>query len=421
MNDDDVAEGASSPPHRAETEVVQGGGVTSPPLHHKESPAFAADRGAFWRHLRSLGPVVKIEAGSPVLHGYYFTRRDDVRAALLDPETFMSPPKTFKITSFGLPLPQVPLSCGTRSEHARFGRVLHPLFSPKRLDPFAPVLRARAATLIGTVAATGQCDATDVADAYACQALLTVCGLPADDPEAAVLIRAAVIGDPDGSAELKLFNWLDYGLGAGMRSPQRPPGILWPLVEGSTRDKDFPLNRVEVAAVVLLLFSVAGIEMVAAAISFALLRLARDPHMQAQLREDQAQIPAFVEEILRLETPGPAIPRVTTREVSVGGVTIPARSVVWLALESAGRESGGDEIATAGDGKVLRQRHWAFGSGIHRCLGMHLARIEMVEFLNEWLSRIPQVELEPGCTPAIRHLPTSVTHLGNLMLRWQAP
>jgi len=394
--------------------------VISPPLHHKESPLFAADRGAFWRHLRGLGPVVKIEAGNPMLHGYYLTRRADVRAALLDPETFMSPPKTFKLTSSGVPLPQVPLSCGTRTDHARYGRVLHPLFSPKGLAPFAPALHAQAATLVDTVAATGQCDATNLADAYACQALLTVCGLPTDDERAAGLIRAAVIGDSGAVAELELFNWLDSGLGAGMRNPRRPPGILWPLLEGRASDKNFPLSRVEVAAVILLLFSVAGIEMVAAAICFSLLCLARDPQLQAQLRDDPAEIPAFVEEMLRLEAPGPAIPRVTTREVNIGGVTIPARSAVWLALEAAGRENGGDEIATASDGKILRQRHWAFGSGIHRCLGMHLARLEMAEFVTEWLSRVPQFELEPGFAPAIRHLPTSVTHLGSLMLRWEA-
>ena len=64
------------------------------------------------------------------------------------------------------------------TEHARFGRVLHPLFSPRALAPFAPALHDRAATLLDTVAAEGQCDATKVADTYACQALLTVCGLP---------------------------------------------------------------------------------------------------------------------------------------------------------------------------------------------------------------------------------------------------
>jgi len=70
------------------------------------------------------------------------------------------------------------------------------------------------------------------------------------------------------------------------------------------------------------------------------------------------------------------------------------------------------------NGDIQRQRHWAFGGGMHRCLGLHLARLEMAAFVTEWLSRIPNFELEPGFPPAILHKPTSVTHLGSLMLRW---
>jgi cytochrome P450 len=207
--------------------------VTSPPLHHKESPFFAADRGAYWRHLHELGPVVEINTGDPTLHGYYLTRRDDVRAALLDPYTFMSPPKTFAITLFGAPLPQVPLSCGTPTDHARFSRVLHPLFSPRALAPFAPALHERAGMLLDKVAAEGHCDATKVADTFACQALLTVCGLPPDSRRAALLTRAAVIGDMTGAAQTELVKWLNTSLDAGMANPERPPGILWPLLEQS--------------------------------------------------------------------------------------------------------------------------------------------------------------------------------------------
>lgn len=392
--------------------------MTSPPLHHKESPLFRADRATYWRHLRELGPVVRIGTGKPSLRGYYLTRRDDVRAALLDPETFVSPPKTFKLAWGGVPLPQVPLSCATPEEHARFARVLHPMFSPKALAPYAPVLRAEATSLITRVADDGQCDATIVADDYACQAMCTVCGMPGKRPSG--LIHAAVIGDSTGAAELQLVKWLNSQLGAAIGNPQRPPGILWPLVEGLGANNGFPLSRFEVTAVILLLFSVAGIEMVAAAICFALLRLALDPRMQARLREDPTQIPAFVEEILRLEAPGPAIPRITTRDVNIGGVTIPAESSVWLALEAAGRENGGDEISMTGDGKIRRQRHWAFGSGMHRCLGLYLARLEIVAFLSDWLSRIPQFELQAGSAPAIVHKPVGVTHLDSLMLRWEA-
>jgi cytochrome P450 len=405
-----------------EAEIEQtsqrGDGVSSPLLHHKESPFFAADRAAYWRHLRELGPVVKIENGDPLLHGYYLTRRDDVRAALLDPQTFASPPKTFAIQLFGAPLPQVPLSCRTREEHARFGSVLHPLFSPRALAPFAPELRARAAKLVDKVADRRQCDAVTVADTYASQALFMVCGLPPDDTRAAAMASAAVIGDTTGNAQIELFKWLNISFDAGLRDPERPPGILWPLLERLAADKNFPLTRVEVASVLLLLFSVAGIEMVASAIGFALLHLARDPQLRAQLREHPAQIPAFAEEIFRLEPPGPAIPRITTRKVEIGGVTIPAHSSVWLALEAAGRTSGGEEISRGPDGEVRRQRHWAFGAGMHRCLGMHLARLEMDAFVTEWLNRIPNFELKPGFTPTVVQKPTSVTHLRRIKLRW---
>jgi cytochrome P450 len=401
-----------------DSDVPGAGSVTSPPLHHKESPFFAADRSAYWRHLRELGPVVKIDSGDPTLHGYYLTRRDDVRAALLDPQTFASPPKTFAIYLFGAPLRQVPLACTTAADHSRFGRVLHPLFSPRALAPFDADLRARAAKLIDTVAARRQCDAVSVADTYASQALFLVCGLPPEDRRAAEMAQAAVIGDTTGAAQLELIKWLNNSFDAGLTDPDRPPGILWPLMERLAGEKDFPLTRVEVASVILLLFSVAGIEMVASAITFALLHLARDPQLRAQLREDPAQIPVFAEEIFRLEPPGPGIPRVTTRKVEVGGVEIPAFSPVWLALEAAGRTSGGEEISRGPDGALRRQRHWAFGGGMHRCLGMHLARLEMDAFVTEWLNRIPDFELKPGFTPAIVHKPTSVTHLRRLKLRW---
>ena len=118
-----------------DSDVPGAGSVTSPPLHHKESPFFAADRAAYWRHLRELGPVVKIDTGDPTLHGYYLTRRDDVRAALLDPQTFTSPPKTFAINLFGAPLPQVPLSCGTRSGSCPFRPRLTSALQPQSVGP----------------------------------------------------------------------------------------------------------------------------------------------------------------------------------------------------------------------------------------------------------------------------------------------
>ena len=84
---------------------------------HRESPLFAADRGAYWESLRSLGPVVKV-AGANV---YYLTRRDDILQAARDPYTFSSSwPALPVVNASGDPLPRVPYrarrasTCGTR-------------------------------------------------------------------------------------------------------------------------------------------------------------------------------------------------------------------------------------------------------------------------------------------------------------------
>ncbi|OOK76831.1 cytochrome P450 family protein [Mycobacterium kansasii] len=67
------------------------------------------------------------------------------------------------------------------------------------------------------------------------------------------------------------------------------------------------------------------------------------------------------------------------------------------------------------DGKV--HRHWGFGGGPHRCLGSHLARLELTLVVGEWLKRIPDFGLAPGYTPEIQ-FPSKSFALKTLPLRW---
>src|ERR1700745_102759 len=81
------------------------------------------------------------------------------------------------------------------------------------------------------------------------------------------------------------------------------------------------------------------------------------------------------------------MPRMTTAEVTVAGVTTPAGSTCWLELGPANRDS-----ARYPDADVIHQRrsnHFAFGRGPHRCLGSHLARLELRLIIEEWNRRIP--------------------------------
>ncbi len=120
------------------------------------------------------------------------------------------------------------------------------------------------------------------------------------------------------------------------------------------------------------------------------------------LREDPDQMSVFVEEIVRLEPPAPMLPRVTTAEVTIGDVTLPADTRVRLCVAAINRDDS-DEISTNDvvmDGKV--HRHWGFGGGPHRCLGSHLARMELTLVLDEWLKRIPEFSVAAGYEPHIR-------------------
>jgi cytochrome P450 len=62
-------------------------------------------------------------------------------------------------------------------------------------------------------------------------------------------------------------------------------------------------------------------------------------------------------------------------------------------------------------------RHWGFGGGPHRCIGSHLARIELTIVVDEWLKQIPDFELAAGYTPEIKFPSTSFA-LKTLPLRW---
>jgi cytochrome P450 len=148
-------------------------------------------------------------------------------------------------------------------------------------------------------------------------------------------------------------------------------------------------------------FVLAGLDTVTSAIGSALLMLAQRPLLRGQLRENLDQLGVFIEEVVRLEPPAPVVPRVTTEATTISGVTLPAGSQVRLCLGAINRDgsdpTSGDDIVM--DGKI--HKHWGFGGGPHRCIGAHLARIELRLVLTEWLQQIPDFELAPGYRPEI--------------------
>jgi cytochrome P450 len=368
----------------------------------------AADRGAGWKAVRDAGPVVFMDGW------YYLTRRDDVLAALRNPELFSSK-KAFDV--LGSPLPLVPIAFDP-PEHTRFRRILQPFFSPSTLSETLPALQQQAVDIITEVAGKGGCDVmADIAIPYPSQVFLTLFGLPLADRERLIGWKDAVIALADRptldgvdlTPALELFTYLTEAINERRQNPQRD--ILSQVLTGEDA-----LDDAE-AIGLSYLFVLAGLDTVTSAMGSALLELARNPQLRAVLRDDPAQIKVFVEEIVRLEAPAPIVPRVTTDAVTVAGVTLPPESQVRLCLAAINRDDSdaisANEIVM--DGKV--HRHWGFGGGPHRCLGSHLARMELTLIVEEWLRQVPEFELAPGYVPEII-FPAQTFALATLPLRY---
>ncbi|ADT97831.1 cytochrome P450 [Mycolicibacterium gilvum] len=365
------------------------------------------DRGHGWATLRDLGPVLYGDGW------FYLTRREDVLAALRNPEVFSSRIAYDDMIS---PVPLVPLGFDP-PEHTRYRHILHPFFSPQTLAALLPSLQAQVADIVEEIARRDRCEVmAELATPYPSQVFLTLFGLPLQDRERLIAWKDAIIAfslttDPS-SVDLKpaveLYTYLSEAVAAQRDDPRE--GVLSHLLHG-----DDPLTDNE-AVGLSLVFVLAGLDTVTSAIGATMLELARRPELRGALREDPEGIAVFVEEMIRLEPAAPIVGRVTTRPVTVAGVTLPAGSEVRLCLGAINRdgtdEHSGDDLVL--DGKL--HKHWGFGGGPHRCLGSHLARMELKLVVSEWLSRIPDFDLEPGYVPEITW-PSATCTLTGLPLR----
>jgi len=352
----------------------------------------AADRGVGWKTVRDAGRVVFIGGW------YYLSHRDDVLAALRNPELFSSK-KAFDV--LGAPLPLVPISFDP-PEHTRFRKILQPFFSPHTLNEMLPSLQKQAIDIVDDIATKGECEVVaDLAIPYPSQVFLTLFGLPLEDRDRLIAWKDSVIAlaesptleGADLTPAMELLTYVSEAINERRANPG--PDILSQVLTGEDA-----LDDTEVMGLSFL-FVLAGLDTVTAAMSTALLELARNPELRAALREDPEQIDVFVEEIVRLEPPAPMLPRVTTAEVTIGDITLPADTQVRLCIAAINRDDS-DATSTNDvvmDGKV--HRHWGFGGGPHRCLGSHLARMELTLVLDEWLKRIPEFSVETGYEPHI--------------------
>ena len=143
----------------------------------------------------------------------------------------------------------------------------------------------------------------------------------------------------------------------------------------------------------------AGVETTYRSLGNLLYALLTHPDQLTEVASDPALIPQAVEEGLRWEPPIFNTGRVSTRDSQLGGVDIPAGSIVTLFIGAANRD---EKVFVDPDTFDVHRKpnpHLAFAVGAHACLGMHLARMENRISLEAILQRLPQLRLDPDAAP----------------------
>ena len=236
------------------------------------------------------------------------------------------------------------------------------------------------------------------------QVFLTLFGLPLADRDRLIGWKEALLGNgrfapgepPRDRAVRMGAQLLEYLVGhvTELRRGGGGPGLLGQLLAGTGERQ---LSDEEIYGLSFL-FVLAGLETVTSALSTAFAALASRPDLRRRLAADPGAIPAAVEELLRFDGPVVFVPRVATRDVEVAGQRIPAGCTVHIGLAAADRDPGEHPDPDVIDfGRA--ERSLAFGGGPHRCLGSHLARMEMRVALEEWHRQIPEYEIAPGHEP----------------------
>jgi cytochrome P450 len=142
-----------------------------------------------------------------------------------------------------------------------------------------------------------------------------------------------------------------------------------------------------------LLLILAGNDTTSSLIGSGIVLLAEHPDQRARLVAEPGRWPAAIEEMIRIEAPTQVLPRTTTTDVEVHGVTIPAGSRVMLVWGAANLDEREFPDPERFDETRRITRHLGFGHGVHFCLGASLARLEARVAFEEWHARFPTYEL----------------------------
>jgi cytochrome P450 len=342
------------------------------------------------------------------------SRFEDVDRALHDAELFSSAIDL----GLGNVRPMIPQQLDPPAQ-TRYRRLLDPMFSRKKMLELVPAIRSHAASLIDEFADKGECE-FDAAFAIPlpCTAFLSLFGLPLSDLPLFLELKDGIIRpqkfttDFAQAAEIRvktgqrMYAYFEDEIARRKGNPGDDllGSLLVAEIDGKKLEHDEILD-------ICFLMLIAGLDTVTATLGCNIAYLAANPDQRRRIVENPALIPAAVEELLRWETPVTAVPRRATRDVTIQGFEIQAGEIVTFLIAAANTDNAHFKDAQTVDFDRDRNIHMAFGAGRHRCLGSHLARMELQVAMEEWHKRIPDYAIKAGEAPTYSAGIREVTYL----------
>lgn len=371
-------------------------------VHDEEIQEHATE---IWAELRANCPVARSEA----FGGFWmFSKYADVFDAERAPHLFSSFPVT--VPPFGNPMPMIPIEMDP-PVHSKYRRVVGHQFAQGAVSALEGQVRGIVENLFANIAGRREVDLVkELSRPLPIQVLLTLyMDIPAADQ--AYLAEQFVLmltPDPNLPSDQVMAARQAAGMACaqylGQKIAERrasPVGTDLITFLGRAEVDGAPLSMEEILGFLLLLIP-AGFDTTASTLSRTFLHLAERPDLRKQLQADPTLIPSAVEEFLRITTAVTGQARTVTQDCTFAGHDFTQGDRLVLLWASANRD---EDVFTDPDEIVLTRepnKHLAFGSGIHRCLGMHVAKMELRIMLEEFTRRIPDYHLDPD-RPYHRH------------------
>lgn len=285
-------------------------------------------------------------------------------------------------------------------EHGLYRLPLMRAFAPARVKAMEPAIRAFTVELIESIAREGRCDFVHaISEPLPISIFMRLMGM--DVSRLAEFRRWIVdLMSPDEAPRARCYENIHRMMAELIEARQRhrEDDLISRLLDSDIGGR--PVTLDEMHGYCMLLFA-AGLDTVANAMAFSMRHLANHPALQDQLRATPALIPEAVEEFLR-KFGVPTPPRTVNRDAEFGGVHLKAGERVVLLLPACNFDPKvfpqADRFELGRENKL----HLTFNSGPHRCIGSHLARLEIKILYEEWLARMPNVRLDPAVAPEYR-------------------